>query len=89
MVGNPGMVMPQTCVDIICYPPGMLIFNGFDAGHLLTTSTPSMMKMEVAPVSAIAWVNVIVIAFRYSLVGLPHNTHAAAANDRPGLNLIA
>jgi hypothetical protein len=87
-VGNLGMAMLQTCVDIICHPLGMLIFNGFSAGHLLKTSTPSMMKMEVAPVSAIAWVDAIVIAFRYSFVGLPHNDCTAFANDRPEINLI-
>jgi hypothetical protein len=85
---NPLMVMSQTCVDIICLPC-MLIFRGFDVGHLLTTSTPSMMEMDVALMSAIAWVDTIVIAFRYSFVGLPHNARAAAANDGPGLNLIA
>jgi hypothetical protein len=79
-MGNPEMVMLQTCEDIICHPLGMLIFNDFAAGHLLTTSLPSMMKMEVAPVSAIAWVDVIVIAFRNSCVGLPHNNRTAAAN---------
>ncbi len=88
-VGNPGMVMLQTCVDIICHPLGMLIFKGFAAGILLTTSMPSMMKIEVAPVSAIAWVDAIVIAFRYSFVGLPHNTCTAATSNKPELNLIA
>jgi hypothetical protein len=88
-VGNPGMVMSQTCVDIICRPLSMLIFEGFDAGGLSTTSMPSMMKMEVAPVSAITWVDAIVIAFRYSFVGLPHNACTAVANNEQGLNLIA
>jgi hypothetical protein len=53
-VGKPGMVMSQTCVDIICHLPGMLIFKGLAMRHLLRTSTPSMIKMEVAPMSAIA-----------------------------------
>jgi hypothetical protein len=82
------MLMLQTCVDIICCPSGMLIFKGFDTGSLLITAMPSMMKMEVAPMSAIAWVDVIVIPFRYSFVGVPHNAHLAVANNRPGLNLI-
>ncbi len=49
---------------------------------------PSMMKMYVTPVSVIAWVDAIVIAFRYSCVGLPHNNYAAAANNGPEINLI-
>jgi hypothetical protein len=88
-VCNPGMVMLQTCVDIIRHSSGMLIFEGFDARHLLTPSMHSMMKMKVAPVSVIVCVDTIVITFSYSFVGLPNNACAAAANNRPGLNLLA
>jgi hypothetical protein len=61
MVGNLGMVMLQTCVDIIYLLLVMLIFKGFNVGCLLTISMPSLIKMEVAHVSAIAWVNAIVV----------------------------
>jgi hypothetical protein len=37
------------------FPSGRLIFSGFLDNRLLSTSTPSIMKMDVAPVSAIAW----------------------------------
>ncbi len=39
------------------------------------------MKMEVAPVSAIACVKAIVIAFRYSCNGWPNMLQAVAAMD--------
>ncbi len=52
------------------------------APHLLfTTSTPSIIKIEVAPVSAMACVVAIVIALRYSVDELPRTLRAAAAND--------
>ncbi len=47
--------------------------------RLLSTSAPSMMKMEVAPVSAMAWFVAIVIAFKYWGMGLPNNIRAAMA----------
>jgi hypothetical protein len=53
-VGNPGIIMSQTCVDLTFFPSGKLMVSGLVAMHLLTTSTPSMIKMDVAPVSAIA-----------------------------------
>jgi len=53
-VGRPGIAMSQICEDWTCLPSGKLICSGLVATRLLTTSTPSMMKMDVAPVSAIA-----------------------------------
>ncbi len=88
-VGNQGDGDVATCEDITYHPSGMLIFNRFAAGRLLTTSMPSMMKMEVAPMSTIAWLNAIAIAFWYSCVGLPHNNHTTATNNGPEINLIA
>jgi hypothetical protein len=38
-----------------------------------------MMKMEVAPVSAMAWFAAIDIAFKYCGMGLPNNIRAAMA----------
>ncbi len=52
--GRPGIWMSHTCVDWICLPLGKLIVRGFVAGCLLTTSAPSMIKMEVAPMLAMA-----------------------------------
>ena len=53
--------------------------SGVVAIRLFTTSTPSMIKIDVAPVSAIACVVAIVNAFRYWCVGQPNNFLAAVA----------
>ncbi len=47
--------MSHTCVDRTCVPSAKLMVRGEDAILLLATSVPSIIKMEVAPVSAIAW----------------------------------
>jgi hypothetical protein len=49
------------------------------ATRLLTTSTPSMIKMEVAPVSAIACVDAIVSALSCSHDALPKSIRAVPA----------
>ena len=55
IVGNPGMVMLHTCDDLTFLPSGKFIVSGVVATRLLTTSTPSMIKIDVvAPVSAMA-----------------------------------
>ncbi len=84
IVGNPGIVMSQMCVNCICWPSGMLMTSGLWARHLLTTSTLSIMKMDIAPMLAITWVVRIVIAFKYSCVGMPHNARAAVVKDLQG-----
>ena len=43
-----------------------------------------MIKMDVAPVSAIAWFILIVIALRYCWLGEPNTFRAMAAKDEPG-----
>ncbi len=48
------MLMPQMCVDITLFPSGKLIVRGFQATHLFAMLAPSMIKIDVAPVSAIA-----------------------------------
>jgi len=58
------------------------MMRGVVAGLLLTTSTPSIIKIDVAPVSAIAWFVAIDIALRYSDVGLPKTWLAAATSER-------
>ena len=52
VVGKPGMEMSHICDDLTFFPSGKFIVSGVVAIRLLTTSTPSMIKMDVAPVSA-------------------------------------
>jgi hypothetical protein len=47
--------------------------------RLLSMSAPSMMKMEVAPLLAMAWFVAIIIAFKYCGMGLPNNIRSAMA----------
>ena len=54
VLGRPGMVMSQQCVDLIFDPSGRLMVSGFVATCLFSTGVPSMMKISVAPVSMIA-----------------------------------
>ncbi len=54
VVGNPGIVMSHTCVDFTFLPSGRFTVRDFDATRLFTTSTPSITKMDIAPVSATA-----------------------------------
>jgi hypothetical protein len=61
-----------------------LIVSGFIAGRLFFTSAPSMIKIDVAPVSAIASDVAIVMAFRYCVEGLPNILLAVAASDVGG-----
>jgi hypothetical protein len=61
--------MSHTCVDFIFLPSGMLMHKGLLVRRLFTTSAPSIMNMDVAPVSAMAWVGVVVITFKYSCEG--------------------
>ena len=51
VVGNPGIVISQQCVDLTLAPSGRLIDSGFVAIRLLLTGIPSIMKIAVAPVS--------------------------------------
>ena len=52
--GSPGIVMSHVCVDITFVPSGRLMVSGQMAGHRFLHGVPSMMKIEVDPVSAIA-----------------------------------
>ena len=62
IVGRPGIAISHLCVDWTTVPSGRFIFSGVFDNRLLSTSTPSMMKMDVAPVSAMAWSVAMVIA---------------------------
>ena len=81
VVGRPGMLMSHTCADLTCLQSGRLIVNGFFAGCLFLASTPSMTKIDVAPVSAIASSVAIISAFKYCGIGFPYTSLAAAAID--------
>ncbi len=80
ITGNP-VFMLHTCVDLIFLPSGRLTVSGFVANLLFSTSTPSITKMDIAPISATARFVAIVIALRYCGFGLPYKSFANAAND--------
>ena len=84
IVGRPGIVMLHMCVDFTLLPSGKLIVNGCNEGRKLLTGVPSMINMEVAPVSAIAWFVLIAITLRYCWLGEPNTCRAMAAKDEHG-----
>ena len=55
ITGNPGMLMSHSCVEVIRRPSGRLILIGLVVMRLFWTLSVSMTKMDVAPVSAMAW----------------------------------
>jgi hypothetical protein len=79
VTGRPSIVMSHMCVDFTLLPSGKLIVSGCDKGCKLLTGVPSMIKMDVAPVSAIAWSVLIAIALRYCWLGEPNTFRAMAA----------
>ncbi len=81
IVGKPGIWMSHTCVDLICFLSGKSIVRGNVAGRLLSKSAPSIIKMEVSPVLAIAWLVAILSALRYCGMGFPNNAWAINAID--------
>jgi hypothetical protein len=81
IVGKPGIWMSHTWVDLICFPSSKFIVRDDVAGRLLSTSAPSIIKMEVAPVSAITWLVAIVSALRYCGMGWSNNARAVNAID--------
>jgi hypothetical protein len=81
VIGNPGILMSHTGIDLILLPSGRLTVSGFVANRLFSASTPSITKMDVAPVSATARFVAMVIAFRYCGFGLPYKILANAANN--------
>jgi hypothetical protein len=72
------------CVNFTLLPSGKLIVNGCNEGRKLLTGVPSMIDMEGAPVSAIAWFVLITIALRYCWLGEPNICSAVAAKDGQG-----
>jgi hypothetical protein len=82
--GSPGIVMSHVCVDFTFDPSGRLIVSGRIAGRRLSHGVPSMMNIEVAPVSAIASDVAMAIALRYCGFGAPNISLAVAAIDFVG-----
>ena len=80
-VGRPGIVMSHRCVDLTWLPSGKLIVDCLVSGRMFLTGVPSIMNMDVAPVSAIACNVAIVIALRYWGLGAPNRCRAVATND--------
>ena len=75
IMGRPGMVILQQCVDLIFDPSGRLIVSGFVATRLFSTGMLSVMNIAVAPVSMIACVNFC----RLLCPGAPKRARAVAA----------
>jgi hypothetical protein len=65
-VGRPCIVMSQMCVDVTLLPSGKLIVIGLSDLRRLLTGVPFIMKINVAPVSAIACDLAIAIALTHS-----------------------
>jgi hypothetical protein len=65
ILGRPGIIMLQNCVDLTWLPLGKFIINCFVAGQMFLAGVPSIMNMDIAPVSAIACNVAIVIALIY------------------------
>jgi hypothetical protein len=78
-IGSPGIVMSHVCVDFAFVPSGRLIVSGRIAGRRLSHGVPSMMKIGVAPVSAIACDVAMAIALRYCGFGAPNSSCAVDA----------
>jgi hypothetical protein len=60
--GKPGMVTLHMWVDVTFFPSGREIVIGLMAIFLFLQFVPSMTKREVAPVSAMACVGLIIMA---------------------------
>ncbi len=87
-IGRPGLFMSHICVDITCFLSGKLIVRDFFAMCLLTMSMLSITKIDVTPVSAIAWFVAITIAFKYCVVGLPNICLAIAMSNGRAWRLV-
>ena len=71
--------MSHVCVDFTFVPSGRLIVSGRIAGRRLSHGVPSIMKIDVAPVSAIACDVAMAIALRYCGFGAPNSSCAVDA----------
>ena len=76
--------MSHMCVDFTLLSLGKLIVNCCNEGRKLLTGVPSMINMEVAPVSAFAWFVSIPIVLRYCWLGEPNICRTVVAKDGRG-----
>ena len=77
--GRPGIFISHVCVDFTFVPSGRLMVSGCMAGRRFLNGVPSMMNIEVAPVSAMACDAAMAIALRYCGFGAPNNCCDVAA----------
>ncbi len=66
IVGRLGMVMSQMWVETTLLPSGKVVVIGWSTQRKFLKGVPFIMKIEVAPVSAMACVTAIVIALVHS-----------------------
>ncbi len=66
VMGRPGMLTSHMCVDMMCLPSANMTFNGHVVPCLLCMGVPSIMKICVAPESAMASsIEVIIAAYAW------------------------
>ena len=80
-IGSPGIVMLHVCVDFTFVPSGRLIVSGRIAGWRFSHGVPSVMRIDIAPVLAIACDAAMAITLRYCGFGAPNSSRAVAAID--------
>jgi hypothetical protein len=76
---RPGILMSHTCVDWIFLQSSKLIVRGDAMTCLLSTLAPSMMNLEVVPLSVMAWLAAIVRVFEYCCTRLQKIAQATTA----------
>ena len=74
-------MMLHSCVDFTFEPSGKLMVSGLLPTCLLITGVPSITNKAVAPVLAMAWEVLMVIALRYCCKGVPKMLVAVATID--------
>ena len=72
--GSPGIVMSHVCVDFTFVPSSRLMVSGRMASRRFSHGVPSMMNIEVAPVSAISCDAAMAIALRYCGFSAPNSS---------------
>jgi hypothetical protein len=83
IIGRPGMLMSHMCVECTISPSGRLMVRWSSAGWMLDMGVPAIMKMDVAPVLAMACVSVNV-----STLGTPFWRAEAMSLVRDLFNVI-
>ncbi len=80
-VEMPRITKSHMCVNWTLHPLGKLIVIGSIAIRLSSMLTPSMIKIDVVPVLAIALCVAIVIAFNTLCIGVPKTWLPAVAKE--------